>query len=252
MSPLDPRQQNGFTLIETLVAMVSAVILTGALFEIFVVSLHQTTRLTDITQATQIGRTAMTHIVDELHSACMSREYAPIQEKSTYSKLIFRTGYSEKATIEAAEASEHTITYSGTAVSPGKLTDVSTKGSGGTWPNFTYAGATSSTTLAENVYAPSLESENNKHAVFKYYKYSSTASQGTTTTSSGSLEEEKPEPTGLTSAEAKATAAVLVSFSTAPLNGQTALNRRAEFSNLVILSFSTPSSEATVTDAPCE
>ena len=181
MSISDPRQQHGFTLIETLVAMISGVIVTGALFEIFVVSLHQTNRLTDSVQASQIGRTAMTHIVDELHSACMSREFAPIQRKSTYSKLIFRTGYSEKTTIAAAEASEHTITYTGTAVIPGKLTDLSTKGSSGAWPNFTYAGATNSTTVAENVYAPSLDSENNKHAVFKYYKYSSTASQGTST-----------------------------------------------------------------------
>lgn len=253
MSPHNPRAQHGFTLIETLVSMIAGIVVMGAVLEMFVVSLHQTTHLTDNVQATQIGRTAMTHVVDELHSACIAREFAPVQEKSTYSKLIFRTGYSEKTLIEPAEASEHTIAWTGSYPGSGKLTDASTKGSSGTWPNFAYAGTTTSTTLAENVYGPSLESESNKHVVFKYYKYASTASLGTTTTSSGSLEELKPsETTGLTSAQAKETAAVLVSFSTAPLNGQTALNRKAEFSNLVTLSFSTPSSEATIKDGPCQ
>src|SRR6202042_149590 len=96
------RDTHGFTLIETLVAMISGVVVTGAMFMVFIVALHQTSRLTDSAQATQLGRTAMTHVIDELRSACISHGYTPVQEKSTASELIFRNAYSEEAVIPNA------------------------------------------------------------------------------------------------------------------------------------------------------
>ena len=77
-------------------AMVVGIVVTGALFAILEVSLHQTSRITDRVQATQLGRTAMTKMVDELHSGCLAREFAPVQAGSGPKELRFATGFSEK------------------------------------------------------------------------------------------------------------------------------------------------------------
>ena len=127
-------QQHGFTLIETLVAMISGVVVTGATFSVLIVSLHQTSRITDSVQATQLGRTAMTHVIDELHSVCLARKFSPVQENSSDSKLIFVNAYSKESVISKTEAYEHEIEWSGEATQ--KLTDTVTSASGGQWPNF--------------------------------------------------------------------------------------------------------------------
>ena len=99
---------------EVLVAMVIGIVVTGALFAILEVSLHQTSRITDRVQATQLGRTAMTKMVDELHSACLAREFAPVRANSGPKELRFATGFSEKTLVEPSEAYEHRIVWNGT------------------------------------------------------------------------------------------------------------------------------------------
>ena len=121
--------ESGFTLIELLVAMVTGIIVTGALFAILEVSMHQTARVTDVTQANQLGRTTMTHIVDELHSACIAAEQKPIQVGSGASTLIFVDAYSEKAEIPSAHKDE--IIWE---EATGKMIDKTYISTGGSWP----------------------------------------------------------------------------------------------------------------------
>ena len=100
------RDERGFTLMETLVAMVTGIIVTGALFAILEFSVHQTSRISQVAQASQVSRTAMTRIVDELHSACLSTGFAPVQETSTPSKLVVQNGYSEQAEVPGVYTSK--------------------------------------------------------------------------------------------------------------------------------------------------
>lgn len=98
-------RNDGFTIIELLMAIMTGVVVTGALYAILEVSLHQTSRVTDTVQATQLGRIAMTDVVDELHSTCLARKFAPVQEKSTSKELIFINGTGEEALLSSSKSS---------------------------------------------------------------------------------------------------------------------------------------------------
>jgi prepilin-type N-terminal cleavage/methylation domain-containing protein len=254
MSSRDPRQQHGFTLIEMLVAMLTSLVVAGALFAILEISLHQTSRITDRVQATQLGRTAMTKMVDELHSACLVRAFAPVTKESSAKELRFVTGFSEKAVIEYKEASEHRILWNGTYPGAGTLVDKTfNAASASTWPKFSFeATATppNGVRVAENVYEQSKEAK--AVPIFQYYKYATTASAGTETTPVGRLTTVEPPENGFNATVAKGIAAVQVSFSQAPSNNNLTLGRPVEFASLVTFAFASPNSEATITDGPCQ
>jgi Tfp pilus assembly protein PilW len=249
---------HGFTLIETLVAMIAGVVLTGAMMEIFVVSLHQTSRITDSVQATQLGRTAMTHVVDELHSACISREFKPVQAASGEKELIFENAYSKEAVIP--KAYEHQIVWNETTSTLTDFTYESKVESGSEWPSFKFPALDYSSTTHEAanaepkkgvLIASNVTKTSSATPVFQYYEYGEEYTSSSSTPLS-TLKKMTPPSTGFSATEANKAAAVLVSFTTAPVDKETALSRSAEFSNLVTFSFSTPSSEAKISDGPCE
>jgi Tfp pilus assembly protein PilW len=234
--------EHGFTLIETLVAMISGVVVTGATFSILIVALHQTSRITDSVQATQLGRTTMTRVIDELHSACIARKFTPVQEGSSGTKLIFVNAYSKESVIKKAEAYEHELEWSSATQ---KLTDTVTPASSGEWPNFTFASTPTKTVLGEHI-----AEEGGSNPIFKYYEYGERYSSGSSAPVSTLTEMTIPS-SGM-KAEAANVAAVLVSFTTKPTDGQTALSRAAEFSNQYTFAFGAPSSETTIVDGPCQ
>ena len=106
------QDESGLSLVELLIAIVTSLVVVAALMGLLVVSQHQTVLLRDVGQATQSGRTAMTRIVDEVHSACLAKEFAPVQKESTASKLVLVNAYSNEAESRAANGRARTSSRS--------------------------------------------------------------------------------------------------------------------------------------------
>lgn len=258
------RDRSGFTLIETLVAMITGVIVTGALFAILEVSVRQSGRLSAVAQATQISRTTMTKIVDQLRSACLSEGFSPVIEKSTANKLVFVNGYDEKPevkppaeskeppaelpagsihkdVIEYEEATKRLIDKTYLATS-----NVETE----TAEKFPFATTPAKTVLlAENV------SQVESKPIFEYFAYSTSSSTGATEAATSIS---KTPVTPENEEKAKSVASVVVRFRTAPTSKefhQTATSEKglfAEQTSQTIFAFSAPNSETTITAGPCE
>jgi prepilin-type N-terminal cleavage/methylation domain-containing protein len=140
MTRLD--RQQGFTLIELLVASLMSIIILFALSTILVVTLDQTQHTGAQVNADGQARTALATIENDLHSACVGGNVAPIQAGSTGTDLDFIT-YS--GTSDAVGTSSATMpvwndisfangtlvdkTYSTTAAAGGGYTQGSQTGS---------------------------------------------------------------------------------------------------------------------------
>jgi hypothetical protein len=232
----------GFMLIETLVAMISAIVVTGALFAILIVSLHQTSRITGRVQATQLGRTTMTRMVDELHSACISREFTPIQPKSSETELIFISGVGPEAVLSKAYL--HTIAYSKTE---GTLVETTIASSGGEWPNFEYKSKPTTRRIGEYI---SQTKTSKEEPIFQYYAYaeSTNTTNAVTTLSATPI---KPESGGLTGTQSKEAAAVQINYTAGAPEGKQ-YKPTIELSDQVTLAFTAPSAETPIVAKPCE
>jgi Tfp pilus assembly protein PilW len=243
--------EHGFSLIELLVAMLSATVVAGALFAVLNFSTTESSTLSDKVQADQLGRTAMTRIVDELHSACLAPKYKPIQEKSTESNLRFIDAYTEQAEIKEAEV--HEIIWS---KATSQLIDYHAKNNGGTSPaTFTFPEPSKEAKPEYTVLATNLTNmvEGKEVPIFQYFKYAEETTEGETaalsTLSTTPLSGAKA---GLSAGEAGEAASVLISFNAAAADGKTTRNRSANFSSQVTFAFSVPNSETPINDSPCQ
>ena len=247
--------ERGFSLPEMLVALVMGVIVIGALFAILAVSLHQTAAISDNVQSNRQGRTVMTKIVNELHSACLAPDFTPVQTGSTATELRFVNAYSKEAVIPNAATSasegayEHRIKFEETSGGQGKLVDSYYPSlSSSSWPNFTF-----STTASKTIVLGSAISQTSGAALFQYYKYGLESQRGTNSAVS-TLQELTAPP------EAGKVAAVGINFTAAPedtrfqapLASSRVAKEKIAFSNLVTFAFSAPNAETPVEAAPCE
>jgi hypothetical protein len=197
----------------------------------------------------------MTHIVDELHSACIAPGFTPVQEGSEPSKLIFENAYGGGAGESAEPASAHKdeITYEKSAKT---LIDKTYPSTGGAYPAFTYVGSVPTTVrIGQNITETELskaEKESRKeenYPVFEYYEYATAA---TTSPTEPSSTLKKMAVSKMTAAQADAVASVVVNFTAGPTSKETAKGRLAPFTSQTTLAFSAPNSESTIEDGPCE
>lgn len=266
------REERGFTLIETLVAMVTGVIVTGALFAILQFSVEQTSRISQVAQATQTSRVSMTHIVDELHSACLTTGFAPVKEGSSMTNLIFWNGYSEEAEVPSV--------YTTKGGSTGKKTEGARKDSieyveasgylldktwlsVGTESNGEYQpSATPSTMRLSEHVSPAKwlnpVTKKEEASIFRYYEYAPTSSLGTTEAAATLKEINLTAGKTLTKEQAAKVSSVLVEYKTAPAHKEVKLGAGAEANEAATLStqttfaFSAPDSESKIEAGPCE
>ncbi len=248
------RDQRGFTLIEALVAIAAGSIVTVALVTMLLFVTNQQARLSSAVQANQLSRTAMTKIIDELHSACLGPSFTPILEKSGEKELRFVNAYSEAPVISESksEAYEHRIKWE---EATGKLVDYTYSSNGGSWPEFKFsetASPSGGTILANNV---TLNKSGGKSVpMFQYYAYTTTSSSSSE--SALNMLQTKVLTVPLSKTAAGEAAAVLINFKTAVgLKGKEEERpggRAIELSDLVTLAFSAPKSASSTVDGPCQ
>lgn len=246
--------EHGFSLIELLVAMITGVVVTFALFAVLNISTDQASRLTNYAQATQQGRLAMTKIVDALHSACVTNGFAPIQTGSGESELRFVNAYSNEAVIPKAQFNQQKIVWSKAAETLTVYTYPAVKEI--SWPNFEYSATANPSTgvvLAHNV--TQTETGGKKVPIFQYFAY--TAESSESATAGLSTLSTKPLEVPLVEKTAPTAASVLITFNAGPSEGTTAIGAQgkgvsAGEQTQVTLSFTVPISNEKVVDAPCQ
>jgi len=250
------RSEQGFTLIEALVAVLTGIVIVLVLFTILEVSVRQSAKLADRAEATQFARVAMNHIVDELHSACVSQGLAPVRKESGENKLILVNGYSSNAEISStgtatAGARKDEIVYSPGAQT---LTDYTYYATGVTNGEYTFAATASPSTgvrIGEHITAMQQGAET--VPIFKYYAYATTPSKLGSGPSSD-LNETTLAASGKTleAAAAETVGAVAVSFEAGPFDNKGVNGVRAPQTSLVTLGFEVPSDQTSPKDEPCE
>lgn len=253
--PITPSAEQGFTLIELLVTMLISTVVIGALFTILQFTTTQEGFISDKVQADQLGRTAMTNIIDELHSSCTGVTPIRAPSETPASPLLssgplnlwFTSTYgdSESGANSLTSVVEHDINWKETKVSSGKklgtLTDYEFKSeSTSKYPEWKFpfpkiSNATATKILATNVIPPEI---NGEPTIFQYYQYES-----------GKLAVFPPSKLPLTAATAEEVAKVTIGFTQAPSDEDIQLSRTVNFSDSVVLRIDPTE---TTSEGPCE
>lgn len=247
---------DGFTLIELLVAMIASVVVIGALLAILEISLAQSTKIANETYSDQLGRTAMTQIVSELHDACMYYEATPVREvkSSSYEKsgereLTFVNTGDQEPVPPLNQVFEHKIVWEQESGSKaGSLVDYVSSGASGTWPNKITFGTPSKTVIATHISLGEVTVGGKaQNLIFQYYRYGTKEAE-----EFGTLKEIAMESGKLPEKAASEVAAVGISFKAASTSSPSRLERSIALSNRLTFAFSAPNQETPIKDAPCQ
>jgi hypothetical protein len=129
--------ESGMTLVELLVATAAGVVVMFGVILAVIVTLRETDRIATHIDANQRARLTMTRVINQLHSACVAPQIAPVREESDGTALYF---WHQTGSAVAPTPVETKISLSGTT-----LTQYDYTSNGGTAPNWTFATTPSST-----------------------------------------------------------------------------------------------------------
>ncbi len=270
------RDDRGFTLMELLVAIVTGIVVTGALLTILEVSLRQQARINDRAQANQLGRGAMSAIIDRLHSSCAGFGTYPIQGPSSSPtsplegtgpvNLWFLSEYGSSTSGAASPSSsgitEHDINWtfkekSNTGLSLGTLTDYAFTSTGGISPKWTFpelkVANAKATILAKHVVPQTVSATS---TLFQYYQYNTNSASATFGQLLGPLAASelpyKQATTEKAQSVANELAKVTIGFTQAPESADTRTDRTASLSDAVVLRFTPTETGTEAVNSPCE
>jgi prepilin-type N-terminal cleavage/methylation domain-containing protein len=206
------REQHGVTLIELLVAMIMALVVSLAAFSILEFTSSDVSRITSRAHVDQTGRIALQKIMLALHSSCVALEVNPIVEGSNSERLKFVSASGTEPAFKTGEVYLHEITYATT----GTLTEKTFPSIGPETKegNYPFSATPSSTTKL----LTGVEKAESTKPVFQYYKYYKKGEEvptGDPEPPYGELVPATPS-TGFTTKEAESVAKVTIGFKLKP------------------------------------
>ena len=229
MARVDLKDESGMTLIELLVATAAGVVVMFGVVMAVIVSLRETDRVASHIDANQRARTTMYKVIDELHSACVAAQIAPVQSGSSGTSLNFihQSGSGVSLTPVLSK-----ISLSGTTLSQSDYA-----ATGGSTPTWTFSGTATSTQQLMTGVSPLSGS-----SIFNYYAYS------------GGQVSSTPLTTPLSSTDAARTVQVGVAFKAAPTTTQIAndTNAAAAIQDSALLRFSAATFSTSANNLPCQ
>jgi prepilin-type N-terminal cleavage/methylation domain-containing protein len=212
--------EQGFTLIELIIAMAMGIVVTLAAFSFLGFATGDVARITERVHVDQTGRVALEKIMLELHSTCVTPSIAPIKEKSTENVIKF---VSESGTSSALGTVDlHVITYTPpVGTTKGTLVEsIYPSTSSKSAPKYSFATTATSTTKLLTGVKQSESKEGKAVPIFQYFRYYREGDSIPTGYKSLPYGELDPKAMGsaelATEAEANNVAKVTISFTLAP------------------------------------
>jgi hypothetical protein len=177
--------ESGTTIIELLVGMAMGMIVLVGLTMVIITTMHGTARVDARVEATQNARLTVTKIIEELHSACIAPQIAPVKEGSSKTKLIFWHAASGEghATTPVPVKSEISWAEDGTMRQVDKAKTGIVNG------EYSFEPVGTTRTLISNVSPPP------GGAIFAYYNYANGTLSGTPLPTNPSLSKANAEQT---------------------------------------------------------
>lgn len=176
MSGLPPiGDERGATLVELLVGMAMGMVVLIGLSMMIVVTLHGNARVDARVEATDNARVGVTRIIEELHSACVSPQIAPVRKGSNGTTLVFWHAAAGEATAVEPRPVESKIVYNASTLSQ---TDYAV--TGGTSPNWVFEPMTAGHGV-ERKLLTHVAPVTGSSGIFSYSKYESGEVKATAT-----------------------------------------------------------------------
>jgi hypothetical protein len=223
------QDESGTTLVELLVATTAGVVVMFAITAMVIVSLRATDRVNTHVDATQRGRIVLNRVIEELHSACIAPEIAPVRKASNGTSLEF--------IHQTGSAVALTPILSKVSLTGGTVSQSNYASTGGLAPNWTFAGTPSSTEQIMTNVSPTSPST----SIFSYYSYSN----GEVT--------EIPVTTELGKENSERTVEVKMTLTAGPLNTPVEdSNAAANLTDTALLRFSPAPYNTAAANLPCQ